>query len=115
MSIQYMVLGLEPTSSGTWISSHNHQTRAPTLVRQRDVPIEMILSQPWTIIGTYTWTFIQYQRYTDRHCLHRVIFPAIFNQNKRKQYHIHVLGMTNSLASYLQTKHFFLVAMKHVA
>ena len=29
MSIQYMVLGFEPTTFGTWVSSHDHKTRAP--------------------------------------------------------------------------------------
>ena len=29
MSIQYMVLGLEPMTFRTWVSSHNHYTRAP--------------------------------------------------------------------------------------
>ena len=29
MFIQYMVLGFELTSSGTRVSSHNHNTRAP--------------------------------------------------------------------------------------
>ena len=29
MSIQYTVLGSEPTTFGTKISSHNHKTRAP--------------------------------------------------------------------------------------
>ena len=29
MSIQYTVLGFEPRAFGTWVSSHNHSTRAP--------------------------------------------------------------------------------------
>ena len=29
MSIQYTVLGFELTTFGTWVSSHNHLTRAP--------------------------------------------------------------------------------------
>ena len=29
MSIQYTVPGFEPTTFRTWVSSHNHQTRAP--------------------------------------------------------------------------------------
>ena len=29
MSIQYPVPGFEPTNFWTWVSSHNHQTRAP--------------------------------------------------------------------------------------
>ena len=32
MSIQYTVPGFEPTTFGTWVSSHNHLTRAPTLL-----------------------------------------------------------------------------------
>ena len=31
MSIQYTVLGFEPTTFGTRVSSHNHQTRPPAL------------------------------------------------------------------------------------
>ena len=31
MSIQYMALGFEPKTFGTWVSSHNHYTRAPAL------------------------------------------------------------------------------------
>ena len=31
MSIQYTVPGFEPTTFGTWVTSHNHQTRAPAL------------------------------------------------------------------------------------
>ena len=30
MSIQYPAPGFEPMTFGTWVSSHNHQTRAPT-------------------------------------------------------------------------------------
>ena len=30
-SIQYTVLGFEPTTFGTWVSSRNHYTRAPAL------------------------------------------------------------------------------------
>ena len=29
MSIQYIVPGFKPTTFGTWVSSHNHFTRAP--------------------------------------------------------------------------------------
>ena len=29
MSIQYPALGFELTTFGMWVSSHNHQTRAP--------------------------------------------------------------------------------------
>ena len=32
MSIQYMVLGFKPTTFRTWVSSHNHLTRAPALL-----------------------------------------------------------------------------------
>ena len=32
MSIQYTVPGLELTTFGTWVSSHNHLTRAPALI-----------------------------------------------------------------------------------
>ena len=28
-SIPYMVLGFKPTTSRTWVVSHNHQIRAP--------------------------------------------------------------------------------------
>ena len=31
MSIQYPALGFEPMTFGTWVSSHNHENRAPTL------------------------------------------------------------------------------------
>ena len=31
MSIQYMVPGFEPTTFRMWVSSHNHETRAPAL------------------------------------------------------------------------------------
>ena len=34
MSIQYTVLGFEPTTFGARVSSHNHWTRAPTLTFQ---------------------------------------------------------------------------------
>ena len=30
MPIQYMAAGFEPTTSPTWVVSHNHKTRAPT-------------------------------------------------------------------------------------
>ena len=33
MSIQYMVRGFEPMTFGTWVSSHKHKTRAPSLTR----------------------------------------------------------------------------------
>ena len=33
MSIQYTVLGFEPTTFSTWVSSDNHNTRAPALFR----------------------------------------------------------------------------------
>ena len=32
MSIQYTVPGFEPTAFGTWVSSHNHYTRAPARI-----------------------------------------------------------------------------------
>ena len=32
MSIQYTVPWFELTTFGTWVSSHNHQTRAPTQI-----------------------------------------------------------------------------------
>ena len=33
MSIQYMVLGFEPTTFGTQVSSHNHKARASALMQ----------------------------------------------------------------------------------
>ena len=43
MTIQYTVLGFEPTTFGTRVSSHNHQTRAPTQLPTYSylIPIEL--------------------------------------------------------------------------
>ena len=46
MAIQYTVPGFEPTTFGTWVSSHNHWTRAPSqdfnssIALQLRIPLE---------------------------------------------------------------------------
>ena len=34
MSIQYGLLGFEPTTFGTWVSTHNYYTSVPTHVNE---------------------------------------------------------------------------------
>ena len=48
MSIQYTVPGFESTTFGTWVSSHNHLTRAPA---QGQVKLDCIVGYGmWTIL-----------------------------------------------------------------
>ena len=59
MSIQYKVLGFEPTTFGTWLSSHNHKTRAPaqttSYILWRDYDLAFI---EFLFTKIYFWKFV---------------------------------------------------------
>ena len=49
MSIQYLVPGFEPMTFLTWVSSHNHYTRAPAVTKTRlRLSSLCVLTRYWT-------------------------------------------------------------------
>ena len=58
ISIQYLVPGFELTNFGTWVSSHNHYTRAPALLKMV-AKRQKQTKKPWWKISTYNFHCIQ--------------------------------------------------------